>query len=257
VAGGPLFAGLAEKNQARILPIDSEHSAIWQVLAAGKANEIRRIIITASGGPFRALPAEKFAEITPELALNHPTWKMGPKITIDSSTLANKGLEVIEAVSLFQVPVDKVEVVIHKQSIIHSMVEYVDSAIIAQLSNPDMRLPITYALFWPERVESDWGRMEFDQWLRLDFEPPDFERFPALKMAFEVAARGGTAPAVFNAANEVAVDLFLRKEIAYLDMAGSIRRAIEGVTIVDDPTLEDIMEADRAAREIAGDLQRK
>ena len=248
VAGGPLFPPLAQKSGATILPIDSEHSAIWQALGTGKKEELRKIIITASGGPF---PLEKFDDITPEQALKHPTWQMGRKITIDSATLANKGLEVIEAVALFQVPVEKIEVVIHPQSIVHSMVEFVDSSIIAQLSSPDMRLPITYALFWPQRVESEFGRLEMSRLNMLTFEPPDLKRFEALKIAFEVAATGGTAPAVFNAANEVAVSAFLDGEIGFTQIARIIKEAVDKIKVVSTPTLDDILEADDMARKTA------
>jgi len=251
VAGGPLFPPLMERTGAVILPIDSEHSAIWQALCCGKKEQVRRLIITASGGPFREYPSDRFDRIKPEEALNHPTWQMGPKITIDSATLANKGLEVIEAAALFQLPVDKIEVVIHPQSIVHSMVEFVDSSIIAQLSRPDMRLPITYALFWPERVESEFGRLSMSQLDRLTFEPPDLERFPALAVAFEVAAVGGTAPAVFNAANEIAVAAFLDGGIRFTDIARVIRETVDKLNIVSQPTLDDILAADGWARETA------
>ena len=251
VAGGPLFPPLIQKSGATILPIDSEHSAIWQALGSGKKEELRKIIITASGGPFRDYPLEKFDDITPEQALKHPTWQMGRKITIDSATLANKGLEVIEAVALFQVPVEKVEVVIHPQSIVHSMVEFVDSSIIAQLSSPDMRLPITYALFWPQRVESEFGRLEMSRLTGLTFEPPDLKRFKALKVAFDVAATGGTAPAVFNAANEVAVTAFLDGEIRFTQIARIIEEAVDKIKVVSTPTLDDILEADDLARKTA------
>ncbi len=251
VAGGPLFPDLVKKSNSLILPIDSEHSAIWQALMSGRKEEVRNLIITASGGPFRAWPKEKFASITPEQALNHPTWKMGPKITIDSATLFNKGLEVIEAVALFQVPPDQVKVVIHPQSIVHSMVEFIDSSILAQLSNPDMRLPIAYALFWPERVESDFGRLELSQLSELTFEMPDLERFPALRLAYEVAREGGTAPAVFNAANEVAVESFLNKSIGFADITGVVGQVMDKIEVVLKPNLGDILEADRSAREMA------
>lgn len=254
VAGGPLFPPIMEKSGGVILPIDSEHSAIWQALASGRKEEVRKIIITASGGPFRDYPLEKFDDITPEQASHHPTWKMGRKITIDSATLANKGLEVIEAVALFQVPVDRIEVVIHPQSIVHSMVEFIDSSILAQLSTPDMRLPITYALFWPERVESDFGRLDMKELERLTFEPPDLNRFDALKIAFEVAAVGGTAPAVFNAANEVAVGAFLDGKIKFTQIARLIGEAVDKITIVSSPSLSDILEADSLAREKAAQL---
>ncbi|MEA3297868.1 MAG: 1-deoxy-D-xylulose-5-phosphate reductoisomerase [candidate division Zixibacteria bacterium] len=251
VTGGPLFPTLLKKHGAAILPIDSEHSAIWQVLASGRQNELKRIVVTASGGPFRDYPLDRFSEITLEQALNHPTWKMGHKITIDSATMANKGLEVIEAVTLFQVPVEKVSVVIHPQSIVHSMVEFVDSSMIAQLSKPDMRLPITYALFWPDRVTSDFGRLDLEKLGPLTFEPPDYERFPALSLAFEVAKTGGTAPAVFNAANEVAVDAFLNKTVKFTQIPEIIQKTIDKINIVSDPNLDDILDADRKARELA------
>jgi 1-deoxy-D-xylulose-5-phosphate reductoisomerase len=252
VAGGPLFPPLIKKTGARVLPIDSEHSAIWQALTAGKPDEIRSLIITASGGPFRDYPRERFDEITPEQALNHPTWNMGPKITIDSATLVNKGLEVIEAVALFQVPVDMVKVVVHPQSIIHSMVEFVDSSIIAQMSRPDMRLPITYALFWPDRVQSDYGRMDPGELASLTFEPPDLDRFPALRIAFDVAGTGGTAPAAFNAANEVAVEAFLGNRIRFTQIPQIIGSVVDKLPVGLNPGLGDILDTDRRARELAG-----
>ena len=254
VGAAGLKASLAAVRNGKALALankDSEHSAIWQALMSGRKEEVRNLIITASGGPFRAWPKEKFASITPEQALNHPTWKMGPKITIDSATLFNKGLEVIEAVALFQVPPDQVKVVIHPQSIVHSMVEFIDSSILAQLSNPDMRLPIAYALFWPERVESDFGRLELSQLSELTFEMPDFERFPALRLAYEVAREGGTAPAVFNAANEVAVESFLNKSIGFVDITGVVGQVMDKIEVVLKPNLGDILEADRSAREMA------
>ena len=251
VTGGVLFAPLVKKYGGMILPIDSEHSAIWQALACGKAQEVRRIIITASGGPFREMPLDQFHKITPEMALQHPTWKMGPKITIDSATLANKGLEVMEAVSLFDVTIDQISVVVHPQSIVHSMVEYVDSSIIAQLSNPDMCLPISYALFWPERVESGFGQLEPALMGQLTFNPPDYEKFPALKLAFEAARTGGTAPAVYNAANEEAVAMFLKKSITFSDIPTVIRNGLENIKIVSEPSLADILDADRDTRALA------
>lgn len=251
VSGGPLFAPIVEKTGARILPVDSEHSAVWQALTAGHKNEIRNIILTASGGPFRNLPADKFADITPEQALAHPTWQMGSKITIDSATLVNKGLEVIEAVVLFQVPADKIKVVIHPQSVIHSMVEYIDSSVIAQLSIPDMCLPITYALFWPHRVTSAFGQIDWDNLGPLTFEKPDNKRFPALELAYETAQTGGTAPAIFNAANEVAVEAFLNRTIKFTDISDMIYNTLKKMNIVTNPGLEDILEADSQAREVS------
>jgi len=254
VCGGPLFPPLIEKTKARILPLDSEHSAIWQMLACGRESELKRLIITASGGPFRDLPREKFRDITVEQALNHPTWKMGPKITIDSATLANKGLEVIEAVVLFSVPVEKVAVVIHPQSIIHSLVEFIDSTVMAQLSRPDMKLPITYALFWPERVTSDFGQLNLDQLEDLTFEKPDFDKFRALKLAYQVAGAGGTAPAIFNAANEIAVNAFLKSTVRFNAITDIIENVVEKLDIVSQPTLDDILNADQLARKAAKEM---
>jgi len=254
VCGGPLFPPLIKKTGARILPIDSEHSAIWQLLACGRESELKRLIITASGGPFRELPREKFQDITVEQALSHPTWKMGPKITIDSATLANKGLEVIEAAVLFSVPVDKVTVVIHPQSIIHSMVEFIDSTVMAQLSQPDMRLPITYALFWPERVDSDFGRLDLNRLKNLTFEKPDFDRFRALSLAYQAAKTGGTAPAVFNAANEIAVNAFLKSTVRFTEITDIIENVLEKLDVVSQPTLDDILSADRMARKAAEEM---
>lgn len=251
VTGGPLFPSLIKDSAARILPVDSEHSAIWQALSAGRIQEIKALILTASGGPFRELPIEQFGEITPEKALAHPTWKMGPKITVDSATLVNKGLEVIEAVTLFGVPVDKVNVVVHPQSIIHSMVEYVDSSVIAQLSQPDMRLPISYALFWPERVPSEFGQMNWRLLKSLTFELPDYEKFPLLRLAFEVARTGGTAPAIYNAANEVAVEAFLGRRIRFVEIADIVSETVDQVSALQKPDLEGILRADQLAREQA------
>ncbi|MCH7691337.1 MAG: 1-deoxy-D-xylulose-5-phosphate reductoisomerase [candidate division Zixibacteria bacterium] len=254
VTGGPLFPSLLEKSGAKILPIDSEHSAIFQALESKNMAEVKNLILTASGGPFRDLPKEKFAEITLEQALNHPTWKMGPKITIDSATLANKGLEVIEALNLFNISADKIKVVVHPQSIVHSMVEFVDSSILAQMSRPDMRMPITYALFWPERVESEFGQLDFSSGLDLSFEPPDFDKFPALRLAFEAARTGGTAPAIYNAANEIAVDAFLKKTISFVDIARTIDETLSQVEVAGRPSLDDIWEADARAREYAKEM---
>lgn len=255
VAGGPLFANVCRGDPPRILPVDSEHSAIWQALRAGRPQEVRHIILTASGGPFRTLPIEAFPHVTVEQALAHPTWHMGRKITIDSATLVNKGLEVLEAVVLFGVEPEQIKVVIHPQSIVHSMVEFIDSSVVAQLSEPDMCLPIAHALFWPERLEQDFGRMDWSKIRRLDFEPPDIDRFPALKLAFEVAAAGGTAPAVFNAANEVAVAAFLDRTVKFTEIVDIIRGTLDEVTAVAHPHLQDVIEADRQAREVASEIK--
>lgn len=257
VTGGPLFADYLQDTKSEILPIDSEHSAVWQAMLSGKKSEIRRVLLTSSGGPFRTLPREKFETITVDQALNHPTWKMGPKITVDSATLANKGLEVIEAVTLFGLPAEQMEVVIHPQSIVHSMVEFVDSSIIAQMSKPDMRLPISYALFWPDRIESDFGRMKFDQKFSLDFEPPDLEKFPILRTAFEVAQIGGTAPAIFNAANEIAVEGFLQHTVRFVEIADIIQSTLDSVSLIGKPDLDDILAADRHSRQLAREKMEK
>ena len=251
VAGGPLFPELMKKTGATILPIDSEHSAIWQALRAGSSEELKKILLTASGGPFRTLPKDQFETITVAQALSHPTWKMGAKITIDSATLANKGLEVIEAVQLFDVPADKIQVVVHPQSIIHSMVEFRDSSVMAQLSTPEMRLPITYALFFPERPESPYGAIDWSKISELTFEEPDYQRFPALRLAFEVAREGGTKPAVYNAANEIAVAAFLKESIRFTEITDIISRALDSVESIARPNLEDIIRADSDARAVA------
>ncbi|MBK7141594.1 MAG: 1-deoxy-D-xylulose-5-phosphate reductoisomerase [bacterium] len=251
VAGGPIFRPLIESGQARILPIDSEHSAIWQSLLAGKREEVRNLILTASGGPFRELPIEQFKGITVEQALCHPTWNMGPKITIDSATMLNKGLEIIEAVTLFGVSASKIKVVIHPQSVVHSMVEFVDSSVIAQLSRPDMRLPISYALFWPDRVNSEFGRLDWSQVMNLTFDRPDFERFPLLRLAYEVAGTGSTHPAVYNAANEIAVEAFLNRAIGFTDIYEVVSATVATLAPIADPTIADILAADSEARTIA------
>lgn len=251
VAAGPILNKLAQKSGARIIPIDSEHSAVFQIIESRNMSEVKNVILTASGGPFRELPLENFAEITLEQALNHPTWKMGKKITVDSATLVNKGLEVIEAVNLFSIESDKVKVVIHPQSIVHSMVEFIDSSIIAQLSRPDMRMSITYALFWPKRALSGFGALDLTRPVNLTFEPPDYQRFPALRMAFGVAKTGGTAPAVFNAANEIAVEAFLNRAISFVDIIKIIEETVSEMNIIDNPNLEDVLNADNQARQIA------
>ena len=254
VVGGPLFGPEMEKTGAKILPVDSEHSAIWQCLKAGRFEEIRRILLTASGGPFRERDIDSFKEITREEALAHPTWKMGPKISIDSATMMNKGLELIEAVWLFSLPADKIKIVIHPQSIVHSMVEYFDSSIIAQLSNPDMKLPIACALFWPDRVSSDSGRIDLVKAGRLDFYEPDEDRFPALRLARKAAEMGGTAPAVLNAANEVAVESFLAGKISFLEITELIENILVKHVVSPRPVLDDILESDRKARQETYDL---
>jgi 1-deoxy-D-xylulose-5-phosphate reductoisomerase len=256
VIGGKLLNELAAQNGAEIIPVDSEHSAVWQALFSGQEKEVRRIILTASGGPFLNIPLSEFNSITKERALRHPTWKMGPKITVDSATMMNKGLEIIEAMHLFHIPPDRISVVIHPQSIIHSMVEFIDSSIIAQMSSPDMRLPISYALFYPERIQGINGQLELTEVERLTFLAPDFDRFPLLALAYEVAAKGGTTPAVFNAANEVAVDAFLNDIAEFKRIPDIVTNAVREHTSVADPTLLQILEADQWARQKAKGLVR-
>jgi len=235
----------------KVLPVDSEHNAIFQCLEGRDSREVRRLILTASGGPFRNAPADFIENATLEDALKHPTWRMGNKITIDSATMFNKALELIEACWLFDLPPEKIEVVIHPESVVHSMVEFVDGSAIAQLSPPDMRTPIQYALTYPQRVAGRAKRLNLAQKFALNFEPPDPERFPALRLAYDVARLGGTAGAVLNAANEAAVAAFTAREIPF----GEISRLVE-LTIdrhrdrlQQNPSLSDLLEADRWARE--------
>jgi len=234
----------------RVLPVDSEHSAILQCLqAGGGAEAAESIIVTASGGPFRNLPKDSFAAITPEQALNHPTWSMGKKITIDSATLMNKGFEVIEARHLFSLPYERLRVCVHPQSIIHSLVEFRDGAVIAQLGLPDMELPIQYALSWPERLPITGKRLNLSDIGTLDFFEPDMEKFPCLKLCVEAGKTGGTAPAAINAANEVAVELFLNKKIAFTDIAKIVGNALNEHKPVKADSVDVIMEVDKEVRE--------
>ncbi len=249
VMAGPLVMRRATETGARIIPVDSEHSAIHQALQCGRPEEVRRIVLTASGGPFRTRSRESLAAVTPEEALRHPTWTMGQKITIDSATMMNKALELIEARWLFGFPADKLAVVVHPQSIVHSFVEFVDGAVIAQLSPPDMRLPIQYALHYPERCDGPARRLDFTATMRLDFEPPDLERFPAVRLGLEAAARGGTAGAVLNAANEEAVRGFLAGELRFTDIAEICERLLDEHLYHEAPTLDDVCRLDAWARQ--------
>ena len=248
VVAGPLVTQLAQQNQTHILPVDSEHSAVFQALQAGNRSEVKRVILTASGGPFRQYTSRQLAEVTVADALAHPTWEMGPKITVDSATLMNKALEIIEARWLFDLSVDQISVVIHPQSIVHSLVEYVDGSIIAQMSPPDMKLPIQYALTWPERREGVAAKLDWSQAMQLEFEPPDLERFGALKLGMEVARAGGTAGAVLSAANEAAVSAFLAGELGFQDIVPACRSVLENHQFDPNPTLKQLLELDRWAR---------
>ncbi|MHC4940474.1 MAG: 1-deoxy-D-xylulose-5-phosphate reductoisomerase [Planctomycetota bacterium] len=245
VMAGPLLGG------AEIVPVDSEHSAIHQCLRSGRIDEVHRVILTASGGPFRTWSAERIAAATPEDALNHPTWSMGPKVTIDSATLMNKALELIEARWLFGLEPDKLDAVVHPQSIVHSFVEFVDGSVIAQLGAPDMRVPIQYALCWPERHTTEFARFDLKDFAQLTFEEPDRERFGALDLAAEVLRRGGTAGAVFNAANEVAVERFLAGSIPFPAITETVAEVLARVETTPATDLETVQAADRTAREEA------
>lgn len=251
VVAGPLIMQRARQSGAKLLPVDSEHNAIYQCLTAGRATEVKRIILTASGGPFREWPLDKIASVTPDQALAHPTWNMGPKITIDSATMMNKSLEVIEARWLFDMPVEKISVVIHPQSIVHSMVEYIDGSVISQMSPPDMRLPIQFALTWPERTFGVARQLDLTQPISLSFCPPDLDRYPSLKLGFEVAERGGTCGAVLNAANEVAVERFLKRELAFGAIPRLCREILSAHQFDASPSLELLMEQDCWARQEA------
>ena len=249
VVAGPLVIDLARRRGATIIPVDSEHSAIAQCLRSGSVKEVKRVVLTSSGGPFRGKSRRELAGVGPEQALRHPTWRMGPKITIDSATLMNKALEVIEARWLFGLEPDQIEVVVHPESIVHSLVEFVDGSIIAQLSPPDMRFPIQYALTFPERRPGPAPRLDLARALALTFEPPDRETFPCLDLGFEVMRRGGTAGAALNAANEVAVARFLDGKIGFLDIPRACRLALDHHTFDPRPALDDLWRVDAWARQ--------
>jgi len=248
VVAGPLITQLARKRKAQILPVDSEHSAIFQALHGGQEREVRRIILTASGGPFRSRRLTELASVTVEEALAHPTWKMGKKITVDSATLMNKALEIIEARWLFGVEADQITVVIHPQSIVHSMVEFVDGSVIAQLSPPDMRLPIQYALYFPERRPGIARKIDWATAMDLRFEPPDLERFPAIRLGLEAARMGGTAGAVLNAANEAAVECFLQGRLRFDQIVPVCAKVLEAHPFDPSPDLDAIFGLDAWAR---------
>lgn len=254
VMAGSLVMGLAAEHDAEILPVDSEHNALFQALPAGRRQDIRRLILTASGGPFRTVPAEELPDKTPDEALAHPTWNMGRKISIDSATMMNKALEIVEARWLFDVPADRLEVAVHPQSLIHSLVEFVDGSVVAQMGPPDMRLPIQYALTYPERLERSTPTWSISDYASMTLEAPDFEKFDSLRLGFEAARIGGTAGAVLNAANEIAVEHFLDHRIRFGNITEIVREVMERHDVVPADSLDVILEADAWAREQALDL---
>ncbi|HJX35816.1 MAG TPA: 1-deoxy-D-xylulose-5-phosphate reductoisomerase [Dehalococcoidales bacterium] len=257
VMAGEIITREAKKSGAQLLPIDSEHSAIWQCLN-GESQPPKRILLTASGGPFRGFSQEQLNQVTPQQALKHPSWQMGKKVTIDSATLMNKGLEIMEARWLFNIPLAQIDVIIHPQSIIHSMVEFIDGSFKAQMSFPDMRLPIQYALTWPERVPNpELPKLDWAQIKSLTFEPPDYKMFPCLELAIKAAKTGGTAPTALCAADETAVDLFLQGAVNFTDIARIVAGVMTEHQNICDPALDDIMNIDRWARDKALKLFRQ
>lgn len=249
VVAGEIITELSKKYNSEILPVDSEHSAIFQCLVGEKHKEIKKLLLTASGGPFFRKNKEELEKVTVADALNHPNWDMGNKVTIDSASMMNKGLEMIEAHWLFNLPKDKIDVIIHPQSIIHSMVEFIDGSIKAQMSQPDMRLPIQYALSYPDRLENDFTSTSLTDITELTFFKPDFSKFECLKLAFDVLEEGGTAPCILNAANEVAVERFLNNEISFVEIPDLINKALNGIDRVSKPDVETIIECDSLTRE--------
>jgi 1-deoxy-D-xylulose-5-phosphate reductoisomerase len=256
VVAGQLFMDEAEQHGAEILPIDSEHNAIFQCMPTDYAKGfaevgVRRILLTASGGPFRKWPVGDLAQVTPEQACAHPNWSMGQKISVDSATMMNKGLEVIEACWLFRTRPDKIKVVLHPQSIIHSMVEYADGSVLAQMGNPDMRTPIAHALSWPERIESGVSSLDLFEIARLDFEAPDYQRFPCLSLAYQAIEQGGTVPAILNAANEMAVAAFLDRRMGFTAIPKIIESTLSVIPAIDAQNLDELLAVDVEARSVA------
>lgn len=252
VTAGHIIMPMAKEYGIKILPVDSEHSAVFQSLNGENPDTIDRILLTASGGPFRGMTREQMRDVKPKDALKHPNWSMGRKITIDSATMVNKGLEVMEAGWLFGVPLSKVSVVVQPQSVIHSMVQFVDGSIIAQLGCPDMRLPIQYALYYPHRKPMNSERLDFAKLGSISFEEPDMVNFRGLALAYEVGSRGGNAPVVYNAANELAVSLFLNEKIGFLDITDMIEKALSCIEYIDNPGVDDILETERAVYQLFG-----
>ena len=257
VVAGELINKLAQQYRTPIIPVDSEHSAIFQCLAGEVGNTIEKVILTASGGPFRTFTYEQLQSVTPKQALKHPNWEMGSKITIDSASMMNKGFEVIEAKWLFGLQPSQIEVIVHPQSIIHSMVQFEDSSIKAQMGLPDMRLPIQYAFSYPDRVYSSFERLDFSKCTNLTFEQPDTKRFRNLALAYEAMYRGGNAPCIINAANEIVVDAFLKEKIGFLAMSNIIEQTMEAVSFVSAPTYDDYVATDNEARVFANQLINK
>ena len=249
VTGGHIVTKLAKEYGVKILPVDSEHSAIFQSMQGYSKRDIKRILLTASGGPFFGKKRDELINITPADALKHPNWDMGAKVTIDSSTLVNKGLEVIEAKWLFDVDIEKIKVLVHRQSVVHSMVEYKDNGVIAQLGAPDMKLPIQYALSYPERLPMKDNELDFMKYQNLTFNEPDTDTFKALALAYKAGKIGGNLPCIFNSADEVAVELFLKGEIGYLAISDIIEEAMDNIKLIENPTISDIIDTDKEVRE--------
>ena len=256
VCAGALFMAEVRKHRATLLPVDSEHSAIFQVFDFTQPDRIEKVVLTASGGPFRDFDLATMADVTPAQAVAHPNWSMGAKISVDSATMMNKGLEIIEAHHLFGLPSERIEVLVHPQSVIHSMVAYVDGSVLAQLGTPDMRTPIAYALGWPQRMMAPSPRLDLAQLGRLTFEAPDTARFPALSLAREALCLGGGAPTILNAANEVAVSGFLAGQIGFLEIVRSVEKTLQALAPGAPGTLDDIRQLDTEARRVAGDIVR-
>jgi 1-deoxy-D-xylulose-5-phosphate reductoisomerase len=254
VAGGELVMRARRESGAELIPVDSEHNGAHQCLRAGLRQEVSKLILTASGGPFRRTPREQLAAVTPEQALNHPTWKMGKRITIDSATLMNKGFEVIEACWLFDFPSKEVEVVVHPESKVHALVEYLDGSVIAQVCATDMRMPIQYALTYPERAAAPVPRLDWSQAAKWSFEPPDYQKFPLLGMAFEAVSAGGSATATLNAADEVAVEAFLAEQIPFPGIAATVAECLEQVPVRPLASVEEVLELDRESRRVAREV---
>ena len=251
VSAGEIFMNEVEHHGATLVPVDSEHSAIFQVFEFDQADKVERIILTASGGPFRTLDKDSMARVTPEQAVAHPNWDMGAKISIDSATMMNKGLELIEAYHIFPIDEPQIEILVHPQSVIHSMVEYVDASVLAQLGAPDMRTPIAYAMAWPERMAAPSPRLSLAEIGSLTFEIPNLDRFPALRLAREALRAGGSAPITLNAANEIAVHQFLTGQLGFLEISETVEKTLEATPVSSIHTLEDVMQADEEARQKA------